>query len=806
MKLGSSWVVVLGTAASLFYTAAIFADTTTTKDSDSQTGTDTGSIATAAEANELQEITVTAQRRSENLERTPIAVAVISNDALLKQNIVSQSDLQNAVPGLEVRQSLNNNQLNYAIRGQSVAAFSSSTPAVLPYINEVQVGGPGGTSAFYDLQSVQVLKGPQGTLFGRNATGGAVLFTTTKPDNNFGGYFDVEAGNYNERKFDGAINIPIVGDTVLARVAGFYQKRDGFQYNLFSGTTVGDVDRYGGRASLTINFSDRLKNDLVIDYLHSGGSTSDLVLHSVSPVSANEPAIPANVLYTPFLDTAIGVPGAFAAYLAANPKVPPGGLLAALAQQNARGPFTVDVNDSAAYKSNNTLISNITTFELTDAIQFKNVLGYNNLRSRSGFDADGSPFQIDGPPAGQPYGFDNADTEISEEPQLIGKALDGNLSYVAGGYFSFERYTVDLYEEVAGLTPIIQPTAIKHNTLNRDKSYAGYAQGTYDLSKATGIEGFSATAGLRFTNETVSMQQVPPSDFLTQPINPLNHEFLQNSYNKLSWQFGVQEQLNQNLMLYAVTRRSFRSGGFNQQEPPLIGYGNQGGSAFDAETATDGEIGFKFQGSVASIPTRLNVAAYLESVQKTQEVVFTAVEGGVAAVTVNVPKTRISGFEAEGEIDPTRWLKFGASVAYTNAVFAAPFVTVPSTPAPTTVEFGPYPDTPKWSGSLFSQVTLPVTTRINVSVLGQLYDQTLTYFSATNNTITPGTELSGYAVTNFTLSLQDDKAGWWAGVIIKNAFNRVYYAGGFTGSNIYATNAVSPGDPRTIVGEVRYKF
>jgi len=143
----------------------------------------------------LEKIVVTAQRRSENLERTPVAVTVVSGDALVKQDIVTEADLRSAVPGLTVRASLNSNDLNYSIRGQTVDAFSGSQPAVLPYINEVQVGSSGGASAFYDLQSVQVLKGPQGTLFGKNSTGGAVLFTTAKPTDEFGGYFSASTGN-----------------------------------------------------------------------------------------------------------------------------------------------------------------------------------------------------------------------------------------------------------------------------------------------------------------------------------------------------------------------------------------------------------------------------------------------------------------------------------------------------------------------------------------------------------------------------------------------------------------------------------
>jgi iron complex outermembrane receptor protein len=177
--------------------------------------------ADAATANPTGEIIVTAQRRAEALERTPVAISVVSGDALAKRAIVTEADLQAASPGLIIRAGYNSNQLNYALRGQSLDAFSDTRPGVLPYFNEIQLDGVGGgSSAFYDLQSVQVLKGPQGTLFGRNSTGGAVLFTSVKPDENFGGYFSGRVGNYKSYQLEGALNVPLAGDRVLARVAG----------------------------------------------------------------------------------------------------------------------------------------------------------------------------------------------------------------------------------------------------------------------------------------------------------------------------------------------------------------------------------------------------------------------------------------------------------------------------------------------------------------------------------------------------------------------------------------------------------
>src|ERR1700682_904407 len=133
-----------------------------------------------AENTEMPSIVVTARRTSERLQDVPVAVTAIAAESLAEQRIESQVDLQFATPGLTVRQTGSSDQLNFAIRGQSIDAFSFACPAVVDYFDEVQVGGGAATSLF-DLDSIQVLKGPQGTLFGRNATGGAVLYRAKKP-------------------------------------------------------------------------------------------------------------------------------------------------------------------------------------------------------------------------------------------------------------------------------------------------------------------------------------------------------------------------------------------------------------------------------------------------------------------------------------------------------------------------------------------------------------------------------------------------------------------------------------------------
>ena len=758
----------------------------------------------AAGADALEEVTVTAQRRSENLERVAVAVSVISGDSLTKQAIVSESDLRSAVPGVIVRASLGSNQLNYSIRGQTVDAFSGSTPAVLPYINEVKIGGYGSSSAFYDLDSVQVLKGPQGTLFGKNATGGAVLFTTHKPSDKLEGYISGSAGNYSLKQAEGALNLPIVVDHALARVAAFYQKRDGYQFNTFTSTNQGDVDRHGVRGSLTLK-GDRIKNELVIDYAHATGTSMGLALYSVAPQFSNAAPIPANLLYTPFLDVIFKAPGTFAAFAAGNPKTPPGGIYDFLAIQRARGPFIISDNNPNAHQASNTLLSNITTVNISDNLQFKNVLGYNSLHSLDGDDADGTPYGIDGTPTGQKFGFDNTTKEFSEEPQLIGKAMNGKLTYVTGLYFSNDKTTSYTLSSFVDLTPLPggAPAAQHNDTETKDRSYAGYFQGTYDLSTSTGVDGLGVTAGARYTSEKITETQLQTSSFFGAPA-PFQM-VLEKTFSKPSWQLGLQRQVNPGLLLYLVSRQSFRSGGFNTVAPPVPGFGNNGGSGFDAETATDLELGLKFQGDLAGMPARLNLAAYTEQIKKIQRVAYTIVAGAPAGLTTNVPKTRVNGLEVEGLLNPTRWLKLGLTFAYADAKFTDNLVTVAGAP-PVTVGYGPYPDTPKTSASLFSEVTVPVGNNLDFSVRGDVYNQSKIYFSSTNDTLTPGTELPGYTIANFQLSLESRSSGWAVSANLKNAFNRVYYVGGLGALNVFTVNSVIPGDPRTVLATLRYKF
>lgn len=741
--------------------------------------------------NSLEEVIVTAQRRSESLERTPVAVAALSADALAKSVVHSEADLQSAVPGLMVKAGQSSNQINYSLRGQTVDAFSSSRPSVLPYINEVQVGGSGAT-AFYDLQNVQVLKGPQGTLFGRNSTGGAVLFTTAKPTSEFGGYGSVRFGNYNLKQVEGALNLP-VSDKVLLRIAGYYEKSTGFQRNLYDGSTAGDVDRKNGRLSLTLKPADGVENDLVVDYAKSGGNNLGSVVYNVFPTGTGNPFVATNFLYTPAMDAVFGA-GAWAQYIAAHPRVDPDGIIAFTAKQQARGPFVISTDGLNFHRSEDWIVSNITSFDLSQDLKLKNILGYVHRNTFDSSEFDGTPYGIDtngGRGRGGPL------RQVSDELQLVGKGLGGKLDYVTGLYFADEKIDTYSLSVIVELLPFIPATNQVNEGTTKSKTYAGYAQGTYDLGN-----GLSATLGARYSSEKASFLHSPNDQYSLSP-NPAYVNPLEDTFNKVSWTAGLQKQINEDLMIYGTTRRSFRSGGFNFFAPPLPGTGNQGGAEYEPETATDVELGAKFKGTIGGVPTRLNLAAYQMWVKNIQRSNYVQIFGALAGITVNVPKAKIGGVEFDGTLSPTNWLNVGGTLNFTSAKFTDNVVSVLGNPA---AEFGPYPDTPKWSGSLFAEVTIPVSEHLKLSVRGEGYGQSSSWFSSTGASLNPGTQIPGYGTANFRIGLENPGAGWSVAGVVKNAFDKTYYVGGIGFSSLFAVNTVIPGAPRTYSVEARYRF
>jgi iron complex outermembrane receptor protein len=785
--------LLLGVACIATLHSAAYAQVPT--DATGQTA-DVGVQGVAQPGGESEVIIVTAQRNESRLERTPVAVTVVSEETLAQANITTQNDLRTVAPGLTIRSGQSSNQINYSIRGQSLDAYSNTRPGVLPYVNEVQVPSRGSSSGFFDLQSVQVLKGPQGTLFGRNATGGAVLFTTQRPTEELGGYLSVLAGNFDQRKAEGAINVPLSGDELLVRVAGVYQEGRGYQFNEFTGRHLGDLERFGIRGTLAAKLGDSLENDLIVEHQDSDGTNVNGVINAIEPAIAG---VPIPFLYSP------ANPG-FAGYVAANPRVDSRGLANFLAEQQARGPYRARLNIPAEYVTKTTNVTNITTLDLGGNAQLKNIFGYAKFTELTNSGADGTSYGIsDQSTSPRPFtGNEVRGRQYSNELNLSGTAFGNQLKYVTGLYYADEtaNYFVNSnFLDIFGGIPVIS------DYTNLSETYAAYAQGTLSLAQITGMEGLSITAGLRYTKEKVGLliENRDPRVIGNPAGAPAGQDFSQSrNIDNLSWTFGLENQINPNLFAYAVTRRSYKNGGYNGASVPLVGFSDEipnGGNAYRDEKITDVEAGVKFAGFVGTMPARLNLAAYYSWVDNSQRAAFIIAGGGPVVATVNVPKAEVYGFELDGQIDPVDWLQIGGSAVYTSARFTNPNAVIAGAPA----VLGTYPDTPKWIGNLFAEVNAPVGRGLTGLLRGEVYGQTKSFYSSSANVNTSAV-LPGYVLANFRVGIEDETAGWSLTANLKNAFDRTHYIGGIALGQLTGINTIIPGQPRTFTVEARLNF
>jgi iron complex outermembrane receptor protein len=734
----------------------------------------------AVDTSQLEEITVTARRREESMSKVPISISALSAADLQQKEIVTETDLQASVPGLTVRATQQQNQLTYSIRGQSVDSLSGSVPAVLPYLDEVQLNTQT-ASTFYDLENIQVLKGPQGTLFGRNTTGGAVLYTTAKPTNDFGGYFQIDAGNYSLERVQTAVNLPIIDDKLLLRIALMSDNENGYVNNEFNGQTLGTTNAQSGRISLIGRPVEGLETTLVYQYSRNNGTNLGGTLYSVYPCGAPNVGVPVACIYGPPIAGALS---------ASNPKVYPGGLSAFYGyQKNVLGFYTEDSASPAEHVSHTNFLTDTTSFDINSDTQIKNIFGYATSVDEDQNGLIGSPYEayVLGQ-AGNAYGT----TQYSDELHISGKTLDDRLSYIGGVYYSYERdksdLTVCLLCDLGsfGLGPIKEG----YHYQTTDQSEAAYAQASYAITSS----GLSVTAGIRETRETITLDRFADDVFGGPPQSTAEH--------KPSWTLGLDYQVTPQWLLYLTQRGSWRTGGFNGTSSPVE-------DEFQAETTHDVELGTKYAGDILGHAARVNFAVYDQWIDKAQRdlYLFSHTPAGVAFAfyTGNVPEANVKGFDLDGEIVLTSWLKVGMALAYLDARYTSPVVTIP-TYSPVT--FGPYGSAPRWTASEFAEVTLPTPRNLGeLTVRTDVYEQSDYYFSNLNSSLTPGTLLPSYSTIDGRFdwhSILGTKLG--AALFVKNAAGRQYYLGGLATGAILGLNTAIPAPPRTYGASIRYDF
>jgi iron complex outermembrane receptor protein len=732
---------------------------------------------------DLEEITVTATRRSESQSKVPLSIKAFDGQALVERGITTETDLQQSVPGLTVKTTASQNQINFTIRGQTLDAFSGSSPGVLPYLNDVAISSQTATT-FYDLASIQVLKGPQGTLFGRNATGGAVLSTTVEPQDKFGGYFTIKNGNYDLREYQGAVDIPVVPGIVDLRIAADFKKETGYVKNIVDHTTLGDTDAKSGRITLKITPNEQLTSTTVFQYGYYGGTELNGGLYSYYPNGATNNGYALNttaaLLYTPG--------GPF--WSPALAALVPGGIAQELAEQQASGPYKESLPYTPQHRSEDVYAENTTSYDVLPSLTLKNIASVQHHVVRSDSALSGARLGVldlaNYPSTvGVHYNID----QWSEEFQVQGHVLNDTLKYLVGFYAASEVDDVDI-PTVVGYNLPTPLNFFHHNWNSHDHTQAIFAQGTYDLSAF--VSGLSVTAGARQTWEQISLTEGPLSNFPGYPPQTMSEK-------DPSWQLGLNYQITPDLLTYVVTRGSWRAGNFNGTTTPVDNENQYG-----PERTHDVEVGAKYSGHIFGKAAQLNVALYRQIVNGVQRDVYFTIGGAPSSLTLNVPQGRVQGVEVDGQVRVASWLTLGGSGAYTNAVYPLGVVSVAGQPT----VFSNYQDTPKWTGSVFGTVYLPVPSQWGeMSVRTDMYYQTSQAFTSLLESVAPGTNLPPYALLNMRADYNNILgSNFSVSAYVKNLANRTSYVGGFGLGPDVGFNVAVPGAPRKYGAEMTYKF
>ncbi len=768
----------------------------------------------ADETAETQEIIVTAQRREESLSKVPVSVAAFGAEALQTRNINSEQDMGTLVPGLQVKNGQNSNQLSFSMRGQSLDPFSGTSPAVLTYLNEAPYN-PGNTAtAFFDLESIQVLKGPQGTLFGRNATGGAVLYTTPTPGDDFSGYAILRGASRDYRQIQGALDLPIVPDLLALRVAFDVTKGDGYIRNINTGSTLGDKDSQSGRATLLFTPTDTITNETVLQYDRVGGTegAGGIYNYNTSATTPGDPStqfnsdgttLTPNPTNSPLTDTLAALYGGNNGPI--GPGFWPGGV-EGYTQFSRANPYQVWLQYDLPHRARNFFASNTTEIELSDNVLIKNIFSYMKGNSRTPGNLTGGPFgglwlfnlagvNATGVPGGQTF----RSKIFTNELQIQGESADGSLNYTAGVFYSnqkrFEIIPINIGADLS-FGPIAD---ISYAYRNRQTSTAVFAQVSYAVT-----DSLTATLGGRYTWEKVGISQAAGNVFGVDPNSPAATQ--SEKLSAPAWTASLQYQIDPNNMIYASQRGSFRSGNLNGTVAPFTDpLTGQPANFFKNEKVRDFELGYKFNGFLGDAPLQLNIAAYKVIVEDAQRALYAVVGGQPAGFTVNVPKAEVAGVEVDANFGVTDWLSVGFNLAYTDAEYTDTTVPIPFVG---TLEVDSYPDTPKWAGSANAVLTLPVPDNMgDVTLRGDYYKQTAIFFSSTNGSSTPGTRLPGYSTIGFRLDWKEImRSSVSAAVFVRNLEDDAFYIAGYALGASSGVNTAYPGEPRTIGVELSVRF
>jgi iron complex outermembrane receptor protein len=776
---------------------------------------ETAPVPTAESTEDLSEIVVTARRVEERAQDVPISMTIFSQQALSDRNIVTATDLAAATPSVAVDNQFGNDVTSFSIRG--FAQQLNTTPSVAVYFADAvlprggSVGEGGGSEglapgSLFDLQNVEVLKGPQGTLFGRNTDGGAVLVVPKKPTSDLEGYVEGAYGNYSAGEVQAVINIPL-SDSIRFRLGVNHETRKGFENNI-SGIGPSDFDNLNytaARASLVVDITPNLENYTVATY---NLSVNNGVLPQLFACNQAQP---------------------FA--FACNPL---------LAQVQARGPYATvnDFEGAESYLKQYQAV-NTTTWRVSDNLTVTNVANWGLLESVLDSSLFGAYL---GSPFGTPFitstsdptdaGGDTSDQYTwTDELQLSGNLFDSKLTWQAGGYVERSGPKGDLTGtrsaaiiSCPGGRTVIDGALAECSgpgiTNFQTTEYHYGDQAVFGQASYTILPGLKVTGGVRYTSDTTNAL-IHAIDYAGYPtftpglstfpfcaaglptlsVSTGCTQYLQENSHAPTYLLGLDYNPIQDVLLYAKYARGYRQGS-------VAPFTLAGFQLYAPEFVNSFELGEKTTFS-GLIPGTFNLTAHYNAFSDQQLLAGFVIDNNPSSGIVNAGKSRIWGIEVESTIAPIKPLTLGVSYSYLNTELDSAFVA--SAPPGSVIIFPTHagnilPFSPKNKLSASATYRLPVADEIGNLSLGA--NVTYTSSELISEAAAPYDTLGAYGLLGMNLHWDSVmRSPLDVELFATNLTNRLYYN---NLTQLYSTTfglaGRYPGEPRMYGLRVKIPF
>ena len=737
-------------------------------------------VPTAAHEGAVEEIVVTARRRNEDIQTVPIAITLFSSNDLRDKQVETVADLQHFVPSLVALNATNRDSDQLSIRGlPGVVAYFAEAPVISSLSAAASGTGSGsGTGLYYDLQGLEVLKGPQSTLFGGTTTGGAILFEPKKPTGDYEGYAQITLGNYNDKELEGAVNVPVIAEKLLIRIAGQTQQRDGFTENVVNHKDLDNRDFYAGRIGVTLQPWDDFDNYFVYSSYFSDTNGTGEKLTAVNPA----PDSPATFFF-------------------------PQAIFKALAEQTALGPRATALDTNEIAKEYTFRFTDIAQWHASDEITIRNIAAYTESKYLFRWDLDGSPLPLIA--STNPYNWTNNIAAYTEELQIQGKSLNDNLIWTTGGFLQFVHpagysYVQSIEFEAPRNIFINNPLTTTGGTTTKEQAI--YAQATYDLGGVTDVlSGLKVTGGYRYSWDYSSnlqnnydgknqCQVQPPGQPPGQPLSVPNcASAISGHFAQGTWTAAADYQVTPDLLLYVTGRRGYNPGGFNVYSP------TPDTRKYQPEHLLDVEAGVKANWTLWGMQGRTALDGFHDHYTNIQRNVA-VVGNGINTITDNAALATLEGIEFEGRIAPIQSVELSGVYAYANSRYDKYISLTP----PYDLSGLPFTGGPRNQYSATGKYTLPVKDRLGKISVSATY-------SWTGHVQFSDREVGGVIPPHGLLDLRMD----WDGItgrpldasfFMTNATDQVYIAGGTVVYNALGVNPVIYGEPRMWGFQLRYRF